>query len=311
MLDGGSEELDIPWPDKRCIGCGNAAELTLEHLVPRSLGGVLTCRFLCKPCNDRFGQIESAIKADAAIRLAIDNLRPLLPDLWESMSHGQKFFTESEQGPVRGTVKNGVFRIDSRGLPDGTLLQSTDVARLNLRAMLSKNARPSEEIEAALERVERAPLGRRVNIVRGYDVTVRPVNKIQPALDTRIEMKIPTLKIAYEYLALHLGTTVLCPHLDPVRDALAGRTDLPDFCSVEPLRGKEYQPIHGLSFDPSERHATVLVVLFGWLIYRVHFHGIVIGDSEFLAFTFHLDSKAVAPQLGKHPSRTTPSSPKR
>lgn len=98
----------IDWPDPRCILClavGQETELghlTDEHIVPRMLGGILTCKFLCKPCNDCMGQLESALKEDPSIRLTVEKLRTQIPDLYGSISKKQTFLAESAGGFVEG-----------------------------------------------------------------------------------------------------------------------------------------------------------------------------------------------------------------
>lgn len=39
----------------KCIFCGNADNLTDEHIVPEGIGGALTIKAVCKTCNDRMG----------------------------------------------------------------------------------------------------------------------------------------------------------------------------------------------------------------------------------------------------------------
>jgi len=68
--------MKIPWSGNQCIICIQHRPLSDEHVIPRSLGGDLTCDFVCKPCNDSFGStFEASAKADPAIRLAAAHLR--------------------------------------------------------------------------------------------------------------------------------------------------------------------------------------------------------------------------------------------
>jgi len=70
--------------------------LSVEHVIPRALGGILTCNCLCQPCNDIVGQHESALKEDPSIRLALENLRHKAPWLCDRISSGQTFTGESK-----------------------------------------------------------------------------------------------------------------------------------------------------------------------------------------------------------------------
>ena len=120
--------MDVRWPGNRCILCLTEGPLTKprplskEHLIPESIGGILTVHFLCKQCNDTLGQYEAHLKEDPSIRLAIGNLYSQLPALYASICEGQKFVAQSERGPAAGVYKQGQFRIRTAELPDGSLI---------------------------------------------------------------------------------------------------------------------------------------------------------------------------------------------
>ena len=86
----------IPHCDERCISCvrlppfEDEPTLTKEHVIPRVLGGILHCRFLCKQCNKEYGHtFERKIRRDPAIRRAIYSLRRELPDLYQKIEGDQ------------------------------------------------------------------------------------------------------------------------------------------------------------------------------------------------------------------------------
>ena len=85
--------------------------MTAEHIIPEQIGGKLSARFLCKPCNDHLGHgVEPAVKKDPSIRLAVEYLKVQLP---KQILEGLTYVGTGESGMVRGKVKGGEFRVDA------------------------------------------------------------------------------------------------------------------------------------------------------------------------------------------------------
>ena len=105
--------------------------------------------------------MEAWLKNDPGIWLAIESLKPQLPDLWDSISEGQKFITRDHNGRIKGQLKRGEFRINSQLLADGSLIQPSDDAKRTLRSMLTKAGRSPEEIKA-VEIIDTLPEGIRI-----------------------------------------------------------------------------------------------------------------------------------------------------
>lgn len=290
--------MDVDSPDGRCIlccreGCSTeTGRLTKEHLIPESVGGVLTSHFLCKPCNDTLGQYEADLKKDPALRLVVGNLKGQLPEIFRRISEKQEFVAQSERGPAKGTYKQGQFKVSGSSQPDGSLILQTDEARKALKKMLQKEGFDPCEVEGALRRFDEAQENTRVAVALGFDIIKWTVTGIDPALDARLLLVrfdggeeslqgagIAVLKIAYEYLALHLGATIFCNVFTPIREALA-RND-PSLCQyrVEWKRGPKRAPFHGLVVEKTPPYLVVQVRLFGELVYRVHFPHLIPGEG--------------------------------
>lgn len=86
----------LPHFSKSCASClkeppfPDGKPLTKEHVVPRMLGGILHCAFLCLSCNKQYGHtFERKTRADPAIRLAIYKLRSELPELYKKIERDQ------------------------------------------------------------------------------------------------------------------------------------------------------------------------------------------------------------------------------
>jgi hypothetical protein len=290
--------VDIPWPDERCILCHTEAQLTeegslsKEHLIPEAIGGVLTCQFLCRKCNSTLGSYESRLKEDPAVRLAAGNLRSQLPSLYESICEGQSFVAHSARGPARGVYKRGQFKVSASSQPDGSLILPTEDAGPALERMLSKGGFESSQIAEALRRFDDAPEDVPVTVAEGFDILKWRITGVDPALDGRLLMVrfeggeellqgagIVLVKIAFEYLALHLGVVVLGSRFDPIREAL--QQNAPSRCPhrVEWRRGSGLAPFHGLVVEKKPSYVVVQARLFGELVFRVHFPHLIPGDG--------------------------------
>jgi hypothetical protein len=268
------------WPDPRCIICLESKPLTDEHLIPEAIGGRLAVRFLCKPCNDRMGELESRLKQDPAVRLAVEHLRPVVPKLADSIDNGQKFFVTGDAGRMRGSKSDGVFKIRGGHADDGSLILPTDEARKALGGILRK-AHSEAEVHEMLARFDAAPndvpidLGELWAIKRAHDDP-------RPALvDPRID-DVPVLKMAYEFLACHLMSGIYNPRLDEIRAALHGAKPASDVYRVERVRATGYRPIHGIVMERSVPHVVIQIRLFGWYGFRVHFLRIAWGGDRYV-----------------------------
>ena len=222
-------QVNVPWTERHCIVCPSEKRtednaLTKEHIIPESIGGVLTCNFLCGPCNCIFGQHHAKTKESPEWRLAIEALRDQIPGFYRKYAlQKQDFIAKSEGGSAEGRyhrLPDGDFdfRVKGAKLPDGSLVQPTDDARSSLLTMLRKAGLDDSDIHQALQRFDAAPENQRVTIAPGFDIVKWTVTRIGPKLDGRLFFvhlneageEVPKgsgmvlLKIAYEYLALHL-----------------------------------------------------------------------------------------------------------
>ena len=99
------------------------------------------------------------------------------------------------------------------------------------------------------------------------------------------------LKIAYEFLACHLGAAIYdnARQMSDLRMVLSDRIEEHSCYSVERLSAQEYKPFHGIVFEGNAPHAKVLIRLFGWLALRVHFHNLAVNGDRFI-YTHLLDT---------------------
>lgn len=282
--------MRIPWPREQCILCDAMCPQSEEHVIPAVIGGVLSARFLCKCCNDKLGhQLDYTAKTDPAIRLSVNALREELPDLARKYNEYQPYIGHGKSPPVRGSIKNGTWKPQSTILDDGSYIHQEGEARKKIKKLISQDA-TLPNVAEALRRFDEAPLDTFVDITPRLRFVRWTTEKIEPDLGTKRLHPLLPAKIAFEFLALHLGTAVYppAPQIQEIKNALRHAGDAAPFIEVENLHAEKYEPFHGIAFMGNNPHAVVLVKLFGRLAYRVHFKRLAIGGPQF-RYTHYLD----------------------
>ena len=113
--------MRIEWKHSRCITCLRSKELTLEHVIPDSLGGILTSRFLCRDCNSRFGStFEAAARLAPELRKAVSGLGSDLTQLAEKLERGAEYQSQFGDPTSKAKLRNdgsaGVFSLEDGSL---------------------------------------------------------------------------------------------------------------------------------------------------------------------------------------------------
>lgn len=152
-------------------------------MIPESLGGRLTCQFLCNDCNSRLGsKVEAAARLDPSVRIAVHNLSKKFPKLAAKLIDNQPQIAESKGGQVRGYLQGGKFRVHSTRESDGSLIQPTNEARRAVETMLRRSGYDSAPLQHALRVFDDALEDKRIEIAPGLEVAKWSIQKIQPDL---------------------------------------------------------------------------------------------------------------------------------
>lgn len=160
--------MNIEWTEKRCILCLKEAPLSREHIIPKALGGILTCSFLCKKCNSALGaRVDAEVKKDPRIRFAVDHLESDIPNFASKFREGQEFIIQGPLGPERGKIRQGILRITSRKTEGGALIQSPDESYKSNEKILRKNGIGEEAIQEGLRRLYEAKENEIVTLAPG------------------------------------------------------------------------------------------------------------------------------------------------
>ena len=275
----------IPWTENRCILCLEEAYLSNEHIIPKALGGLLTCSFLCRDCNSHLGwAVELKVKDDPSIRFAVDALQSDMPDFARRFTEGQEFLCQGPGGIERGINRGEELRVKPRKTENGSLILPLKEGRKLVERSLRKARRDECLIQEVLRKIDDAEENQKITPTSGVQVVKRTVEKIEPYLrDSKLLTSLVPLKIGYEFLALHLGTAIYTQDsaLNELRDVLRKGTESHPSFQVESLHASQYEPFHGVAFLGNNPYAVVLIRLFGWIAFRVHFRRLAVGGPRF------------------------------
>lgn len=291
--------MEIPWILDRCILCLDNGVLSKEHIIPEQLGGKLWSKILCKNCNDQIGhEIEADIKKDPSIRFALEGIKLEAPDTYKKLSSGLEFIAISNHGKVKGKIKNNEFNPRTYREKDGSIIQATKNAKQSIRRILEKQNQSNDEITKKLLVVENAPLNELIKLDDNFEFIKRGIDEIHPDLTGEMINDIVLLKIAYEFLALHLGNYIYQDSLQPIRDFILNKTKDPSFCEVEYLRTTRYEAFHGMFIEQKQPCIWVQIRLFGWLVYRVKFPNLALDEGT-ERVVYQIDLKTNTEDCGK------------
>ena len=281
--------MKIKWEHLQCIVCLGQGPLTKEHVIPDSIGGILTSNFLCKGCNDRFGAgFEAKARLAPELRKAASGLDEPLSELKEKLEIGARYTSKFGEHKFEGVVRND-GNIGTRELEDGSLIvPDADAAKI-IKSIMKKKGVPISDINEALANWERAPAATAVDL--GADLSVRkwqnhPANPIytEPPLSPLVP-----LKVAYEFSALLVGSMIYRPEFQHIRDVLITQdNNLADGMVTYNWAGKP-DAFHGIAFEGNQDIAQFQVRFFGLLAYTVRFPKIALEHPR-IVYTHRLNT---------------------
>lgn len=295
----------IPWDKPVCILCLRETKLTEEHLIPKSLGGNLVCKFLCKECNSSFGYaVEAKAKTAPTVRLAISHLandHPELQPLYETMEHRQNHYSDFEGQRLTGKLnRNGT--LNEGQLNDGSLIVPEHRSENHMKRILKKEGHSETQVAKALNAWRGAPYGGMVKL--SDETTIKKWENIsaQPAFHGAPDISsLLPLKIAYEFLVLIAGDPALNNNsqINRIREILHSLDEEAANKFVRRYRLSKYDAFHGICFHGNNPTATFQIRLFGKLACQVTLPNISLKQDTFV-YTYHLISKKHTSAFPEH-----------
>ena len=287
--------MKADWPTAQCILCLEKSALCEEHLIPRMLGGVLTCNFLCRPCNSWLGtEVDASAKSDPSILLAVRELQGEIPKLSRLLLEAHPYVSTGKGPRVTGHIQDGAFHVISHERDDGSLILPTSEAPKAIATTLKRSGFRDAPIKGALETFENMPGNQRTPVAHGLEVIKWSIEGIQLDL-SQSKLMDPLLpaKVAYGFLALCAGEAICSDDwpLPELRRALAtGILGDDIILRVERFQAGDSRPFHGICNEDNSEYSQIQVRLFGCLAYRVHFPRLYIGGPRY-AYTHCLETR--------------------
>lgn len=286
--------MKADWPVEKCILCLQGSALCEEHLIPRVLGGSLTCNFLCRSCNSRLGsKTEASAKSDPSILLAVRNLHEEIPQLSRRLIESHPHVSTGKGPRVSGRIQHEAFRVRPQRRDDGSLILPTDEARKAITTILNRDGHDEAPVKRALEIFDKMPENQRTAVAPGLEAVKWSLEGIDLDLSKSklLDALLPA-KVAYEFLALCAGKAICAEDwpLTELRQILATGIEVDDsILRVEHFRAGEPRPFHGICNEDNSTYAQVQVRLFGCLAYCVHFPHLYIRGPRY-AYTHCLQT---------------------
>lgn len=282
--------MRIRWNHSECIVCSETNELSDEHLIPQSLGGILESRFLCKGCNESFGHgFESDSRLAPEIRKAAschESLINLQKELEKGACYRTTFGEQIVERKLRKDGKLGVIQLE-----DGSLIAPEKDAAGHIRSMLRKQGAPDQDINNAIASWEAALANDVVDI--GYDLSIRKWQKhrLSPIYSEGDLSRLVPLKIAYEFTALLIGSEIYRTEFCSLRKILRHQNEEAAKSMVTYQKANNSFAFHGIAFQGNHEIAQFQVRLFGSLAYTIRFPTIAIRLPKFV-YTHQLNSRS-------------------
>ena len=154
--------------------------------------------------------------------------------------------SHSEPGTNKGYIKNGEYKIKSKKLDDGSLIQPITDARNSIKKMLERSGHDKDAVLRAMHIFDNAPENERVELLPGLEIVNWPISKLELDLNSAQLMNplIPA-KTAYEFIACHLSGSIYeeVRQLNEIRDQFMKCELNPDVIQVERLTSNKYRTI--------------------------------------------------------------------
>lgn len=281
--------MAIKWDHQQCIVCLAKKKLSEEHIIPRSLGGILTSSFLCNSCNSSFGKgFEANARLAPEIRNAVASVEQISAAFKEKLERGATYVSQYGNHTVTHKVRADGHLATTR-LQDGSLIVPETEASMRIESIMRKDGANDAMVEQALAKWEAAPPFCEVDL--GLDIKVKKWND-HPANPTYTERQLSplvALKIAYEFAALIMGKAIYRSEFQQIRDVLIQQNEYLGGSLVTCNWAHKPDSFHGIAFAGNNPTAQFQVRLFGLLAYTVCFPKIAIGYAP-VAYTHRLDT---------------------
>jgi hypothetical protein len=167
--------MQVPWETERCIIClckpaddQPLSRLTDAHVVPESVGGQLSARFLCDRCNSEMGRVEGQLPRDVALIEVVRALEHRLPSELARgiLQHAGWFADTKDYGRLEGRESRGA----DFALRESESIRTDENVRRQIRAELRRRGVLEEAVDGKVAEFEQAADSADLEIAPGFTI---------------------------------------------------------------------------------------------------------------------------------------------
>ena len=268
--------MRVSYKFQKCIICLENPPGDWEHIIPESIGGRLQARTLCIPCNQNLGSnLIGNLKLTAEIRLAMENLKNELPNLYLELYDKAIFVGNAPDGSIVQILKSKEkeLRVIPTKIVNGSFIQDTREAEVALGKILARNKVKKTESDRLKGLFADLENDKPLTIPGGYTFIKHSIPPLRPKFipSEKINGRLPVL-IAFEFLALLIGNLILEEMFLDIAQYI--RLGIPsDRVSVEQFEGgNKYDTFHAIKVEPQDNSILFHIRLFRLITFVVTFH---------------------------------------
>lgn len=299
--------MQIRWETERCIIClrepaddDPLSQLTDAHVIPESVGGELSARFLCDRCNSEMGRVEGQLPRDIALIEVVRELENRLPaELARGiLQHAGWFADTKDYGRLEGRESRGA----DFALRESESIRTDENVRREIRAELRRRGVLEEAVDGKVAEFEQAADSADLEIAPGF--TIRKHIDLsgvsfERTYDEPLAPQAIMLGIGYTFLALALEERIYGDELEPAREVLrrvvTRDTAAADAWPIEFLRpSSPAETKHALAVKREADGVLVRIWLFRELVWDVHVAGVRVAAEPFYLLDLLTKQESVA-----------------
>jgi hypothetical protein len=254
---------------KICSICLKEKELTFEHIIPKSLGGILESDIQCADCNNKMlgSKLVSKAKRTYTIRLAINSLKNNLPKLFNKIEEGQEYIAHKiDKTTSDAVLKDGKIKSKAEKGDDGSINVDRQDTEKKLIEILTKEGLSKEEIENKLDEFKNIEVDKPHKLTDSITVIKRKfISWFQKPSEPYIDERVIAL-IAYNYLCMVIGDIIIDSRMNFMREFILNGTKTANLIIDQIPYTNKYAPYHKIFSEPGETEIKVTIVLFGPII---------------------------------------------
>jgi hypothetical protein len=206
-----------------CILCKKNLADTKEHFIPQIIGGRLGIKVLCKKCNSLYGsQLIKTYKTDPMIKIAMENFKDALPDLYNDFIKSVSFigYDESQKEVKMKKRKNDLYVRTYKN--NGIIITDTRNAPEILKSIITKDgSKDIQEPKALNSLIHSLPDDIIIPITESLSIKKTSIKRITPTLNTLSLEPRAILLAVYEFLYLCcFGEQILDVRFNFIRNSI-------------------------------------------------------------------------------------------